>query len=86
MGTFVLIRPAQTFYERIRDAISGSYVELTVPVKNTGDRPGEFHMAGVAESPSGTNEELDSVHHVVREGAHTHSSWALWPMKLGSGC
>ena len=59
-----------------RDAISGSYVELTVPVKDTGDRPWEFYMVGVAESPSGTTEELDSVHHVVREG-DSH------PFKLG---
>ena len=59
-----------------RDAILGSYVELTVPVKNTGDRPWEFHMAGVTKSPSGTTEDMDSVRHVVREG-DSH------PFKLG---
>ena len=70
---------------RPTEALLGSYVELSIPVENNGFRTRNFHMTGVAVSPSGTIKELGPAENVVQAGAHTGLSSAFGLTKLDSG-
>ena len=65
------------------DVVLGSYVELTIPVVNTGTRSWNVKMDGVAVSPSKTVHQLDPAQNVVPAGGSHPFKLGFWANEIG---
>ena len=68
------------------EATLGSYVELTIPVVNTGSRAWNFHMDGVAHAPFQPDQaeyELEPVNNVVPAGGSHPFKLGFWANEVG---
>ena len=65
------------------DVTLGSYVELSIPVVNTGSRNWNIQMDGVAVSPSKTIQQLDPAQNVVPAGGSHPFKLGFWANEIG---
>lgn len=65
------------------ETTAGSFVELNIPVRNTGARDWNFHMAGTIVSPSGDSLELEPVQNLIPSGGSHPFKVRVWANEAG---
>ena len=68
---------------QLASARRGSYVELSIPVVNTGDRRWNFHMGGTVFSPNGREIEFEPIQNVVQTNDTHPFKFGFWANEVG---